>query len=131
MRRSTAGVSHATIAQPPRTVDSGLLLVGDGTQNWTRVHVDDLARLYVLVLTDAPGGKRYIGASGVNPTVCEVAQAVIGPDGALVSSAGEATSGRLGAGFAEALLIRRDSRKPAVGTDSSCADIAGLPRPRV
>ncbi|CAK7284494.1 NAD-dependent epimerase/dehydratase family protein [Streptomyces misionensis] len=49
--------------------------IGDGTQHWALVHVDDLARLYVAALR-APAGSVYVGVGGVNPTAKEVAEAL-------------------------------------------------------
>lgn len=84
------------------TDDNGsLTLIGSGDQHWTTVHVDDLADLYVRVLRQAPGGKAYIGVSGVNPTVRELGEAVTGD---VVPESDDATTARLGA-FGEALLL--------------------------
>lgn len=80
-----------------------LPLVGDGTQHWATVHVDDLAELYVSVLEKAPGGDIYIGASGENPTVRELAEAAAG--GKVVEEDPEDTRSRLGEHFADALLL--------------------------
>ncbi|WP_101946992.1 NAD-dependent epimerase/dehydratase family protein [Mycobacterium sp. 3519A] len=49
--------------------------IGDGTNHWALVHIDDLATLYVAAL-DAKSGSVYIGVGGVNPTAKEVATAV-------------------------------------------------------
>ena len=76
-------------------------LIGTGEQRWTTVHVDDLADLYVRVLEQAPGGRTYIGASGHNPTVRELGEA-LGHEVAPESP--DATVERLG-GFGEALLL--------------------------
>ena len=81
--------------------DGRLTLIGSGDQHWTTVHADDLADLYVRVLTQAPGGKAYIGASGVNPTVRELGEAVAET---VVPASDEDTVARLG-GFGEALLL--------------------------
>ena len=89
----------------PRTDDGALRMVGSGAQHWASVHVEDLADLYVTVLERAPGGELYIGASGVNPTVREMAQAAVGPDGTVAPEDDDATRARLGAGLAEALLL--------------------------
>ncbi|MBD8607725.1 NAD-dependent epimerase/dehydratase family protein [Aeromicrobium sp. CFBP 8757] len=83
-------------------VDGGTLtLIGSGEQHWTTVHVDDLADLYVRVLTRAPGGKAYIAASGDNPTVRELGEAVTPT---VEPESDDATLERLGA-FGEALLL--------------------------
>jgi nucleoside-diphosphate-sugar epimerase len=81
--------------------DGSLTLIGSGDQHWTTVHADDLADLYVRVLTRAPGGKAYIGASGDNPTVRELGEAVAE---SVTPESVEATAGRLGP-FGEALLL--------------------------
>lgn len=92
----------ALLASAPRTDDGVLTVIGDGSQHWTTVHVDDLAALYLLVLEGSPVG-RVIGASGHNPTVGELGEAISrGP----VAAEGDAASrARLGDLFAEALLL--------------------------
>ncbi|WP_218105593.1 NAD-dependent epimerase/dehydratase family protein [Streptomyces sp. Ncost-T10-10d] len=84
-----------------------LQLVGPGTQHWTTVHVDDLAELYVAVLERCEAGHRYVGASGVNPTVRELGEAASrrrGLEGRVAPETAAATTERLGA-FGEALLL--------------------------
>jgi len=85
-----------------------LRLIGDGTQHWATVHVDDLAALYVLALEQGTAGSVYIGASGHNPTVRElgeVAAEAAGVAGGVVAESAEETAERLGAGLTEALLL--------------------------
>ena len=103
--RADHGIPYDTIAKAPRTADGALVLIGDGEHHWATVHVDDLAELYVSVLERAPGGQVYIGASGVNPTIREIARAVVGPDGAVAPQSTQATRERLGEKFADALLL--------------------------
>ena len=98
-----SGIVAATVTGAPKT-GGKLQLVGDGTQHWAVVHVDDLAELYVSVLEKAPGGDIYIGASGENPTVRELAEAYAG-EGAAAEETAEETRARLGVGFAEAVLL--------------------------
>jgi nucleoside-diphosphate-sugar epimerase len=93
------------IADAPLTADGALTLVGDGDQHWTTVHVDDLADLYVLALDKSAPGEVFFGVSGTNPTVRELGEAVVGPDGAVAPDAPDATRERLGAGFADALML--------------------------
>lgn len=83
-------------------------LPGTGEQHWTTVHVDDLADLYVRAL-DASGGQAYIGASGQNPTVREVGEALTSEP---TFAGDEATVDTMGA-FGEALLLdqRADGAK--------------------
>ncbi|GAB3843471.1 NAD-dependent epimerase/dehydratase family protein [Dactylosporangium cerinum] len=89
----------------PRTDDGALRLVGSGDQHWATVHVEDLADLYLRVLGRAPGGEIYIGASGINPTVRELAQAAAGPNGVVVAESDDDSRERLGAYLADALLL--------------------------
>ncbi|GGM74587.1 NAD-dependent epimerase [Lentzea pudingi] len=49
--------------------------IGDGTNHWSLVHVDDLADLYVAALT-ARAGSVYVGVGGVDPTAYEIATAL-------------------------------------------------------
>ncbi|MFD7089116.1 NAD-dependent epimerase/dehydratase family protein [Streptomyces sp. NPDC056730] len=59
--------------------------VGDGSNHWSLVHVEDLAELYVLALA-APAGSIYAGVSDQWPTVLQVSEAVsraIGRPGAV------------------------------------------------
>lgn len=88
----------------PRGDDGAIELIGDGTQHWTSVHVDDLAELYRIVLEQGSGVGYVIGASGVNPTIAELGTALSGGAGVVASTADAARS-RFGAAFAEALLL--------------------------
>ena len=91
--------------------DGGVRLIGDGSQHWTTVDVDDLAAVYVLALEKGRAGATYIGASGQNPTVRELGEAIAaGSDvveGVRPESAAD-TRARLGA-----LPIRYAAGKPA------------------
>lgn len=98
-----------TIAQAPRTETGALHLIGDGSQHWTTVHVDDLAALYVDVLEQAPGGERYLGVGGENPTVLELGRAVVGQEGSLQPETVDESRERLGAEFADALLLSQEA----------------------
>jgi nucleoside-diphosphate-sugar epimerase len=98
------------IADAPRGngVVPALHLIGDGSQRWPTVHVDDLAALYVLAFEQADAGSLYIGASGDNPTVRDlgtVAAAAAGIAGGCETEAVEVTRARLGSDFADALLL--------------------------
>ncbi len=59
--------------------------VGEGTQRWPFVHVDDLAQLYVLAL-DAPSGTVLNAAAGPSIPVREVAEAAAEANGAVAES---------------------------------------------
>lgn len=81
-----------------------LQLIGDGSQHWVTVHVDDLAELYVSVLEKAPGGDIYIGSSGENPTVRELAEAAHGIGKTIDEQPADSRS-RFGEQYADALLL--------------------------
>ncbi|MEU3983808.1 NAD-dependent epimerase/dehydratase family protein [Streptomyces sp. NPDC026672] len=94
------------ITQAPRTDTGALTLLGDGTQHWVTVHVDDLADLYARVLLDGRTGSYWIGSDGRNPSVRalgEAASRAAGAHGAVVPESTEDTTRRLGA-FAEGVL---------------------------
>lgn len=92
------------ITDGPRTPDGALTLIGDGRQRWTLVHVDDLARLYRASLEhDGPLG-RVLASDGSPTTVREIGEAAAGPTGVAPETA-DATRERLGAAFADALLL--------------------------
>lgn len=92
------------ITDAPRGEGGELRLIGDGEQHWTWVHVDDLARLYELALThDGPLG-RLVGSDGNPTTVRAIADAVADGTG-VVAEPVELTRRRLGAEFADALLL--------------------------
>jgi nucleoside-diphosphate-sugar epimerase len=55
--------------------------VGDGTQRWPFVHVDDLAALYVLAL-DAPTATLLTAAAGPSIPVIDIAEAAAQANGA-------------------------------------------------
>jgi nucleoside-diphosphate-sugar epimerase len=79
-------------------------LFGPGTQRWATVHVDDLGALYALAYEQGARDAYYIGASGQNPTVMELAGAA-SRGNAVVKETREETHARLGAAFADALLL--------------------------
>ncbi|MFF5084991.1 NAD-dependent epimerase/dehydratase family protein [Actinoplanes sp. NPDC000266] len=58
-------------AQPGREAGA-VPYIGDGTNNWAMVHVDDIATLYAAAL-HAHAGTVYLGVGGVGPTAREVA----------------------------------------------------------
>ena len=85
----------------PAMLSAGKLpVVGDGSQHWTTVHVDDLADLYVLALA-APAGTVLHGISG-EVTMGELAAAVGGGEVERVTV--EEARERLG-GFGDALAL--------------------------
>jgi nucleoside-diphosphate-sugar epimerase len=99
------GLTAGMFSFGPRAGDGALRLVGSGEQHWATVHIEDVAELYVAALEHGPGGELYIAASGVNPTVREMAQAAVGPGGTVLPETDDETRQRLGAPFADALLL--------------------------
>lgn len=94
----------ALIPGGPRTGSGALTTIGDGHQRWATVHVDDLAELYVLLLEKGSGFGRVIAGGGDNPAVRDLTHAVAGSAG-VAPETDETTRARLGAGFADALLL--------------------------
>jgi len=95
-------------------------LVGDGSQHWTTVYVDDLGELYVLAFDLADGGTTYVAASGENPTVREIGIAAadgLGFQGAVRENSIEETYARLGKPFADALLLDQQAIGSAARID--------------
>lgn len=94
-------------------VAPALHLIGDGSQHWATVHVDDVAALYVLAFENGEAGQVYLAAGGANPTVRELGE--LAARAADVAGGVEAetvaqTEERLGAGLAEALLLDQQAR---------------------
>ncbi|WP_144764278.1 NAD-dependent epimerase/dehydratase family protein [Curtobacterium sp. 9128] len=82
-------------------------LVGDGSQRWTTVHVDDLAELYVLAVEHGAEDGYVLAATGDDPTVREMAEA--GAHGSpVVPESVDASRQRLGTEFADALLMHQE-----------------------
>ena len=92
------------LAGQPRTDDGRLTTLGSGVQHWTTIHVGDLAALYVAVVSSGTGHGPVLGVGGTNPTVAELS-AVLAGDAGVEAEEPAATEARLGAGFAEALLL--------------------------
>jgi nucleoside-diphosphate-sugar epimerase len=90
------------IVDAPRDGSGRLVLIGDGTQHWGVVHVDDLAALYVAVLESGRALGRVLAVTGENPTVRDLGEAT-GSD--VVPEPVEKTRARLGEAFADALLL--------------------------
>lgn len=92
------------IVDGPRTADGAIGLIGDGAQRWTWVHVDDLARLYEIALTRPEARGRLIASDGSPTTVRAIAERAAGAAGVSAETP-EATRARLGAVFADAILL--------------------------
>ncbi|MFJ4221532.1 NAD-dependent epimerase/dehydratase family protein [Curtobacterium luteum] len=83
-------------------------LVGDGSQRWTTVHIDDLGELYVLALHRAEQDGYVVAATGDNPTLREIAEAGAHGSPVVAESVTESRD-RLGAAFADALLLHQEA----------------------
>jgi nucleoside-diphosphate-sugar epimerase len=91
----------------PRDDAGRLIMLGDGRQHWSTVHVADLADFFVRALEDDSARGYYVVGDGANPTVAELTEAAavaVGAAGAVPGSDEEARA-RLGDYFAEVLLL--------------------------
>lgn len=114
------GIPNVVVSAAVADADGepALTLVGDGTQHWVTVQVDDLAALYVLALEKAEHGSTFIGANGNNPTTRELGEAASqfrGLGGRVLPVAPEAIVEQLGA-FGEALLVDQQASGQAART---------------
>ncbi|MEV7941295.1 NAD-dependent epimerase/dehydratase family protein [Kitasatospora sp. NPDC088264] len=90
----------------PGMVAGAIAYIGDGSQHWALVHVDDLAELYAATLRARPGAV-YAGVGGVDPTARECAEAIsrgAGLGGKTVSITLEEARAAMGA-FADAFAL--------------------------
>jgi nucleoside-diphosphate-sugar epimerase len=101
------GLVSSLVVDAPRTDAGALRLIGDGSQHWTLVHVDDLARLYLAVVEAVGVRGRVIGSDGSPTTVRALAEAVAVATAAagVAVETPDASRERLGAAFADALLL--------------------------
>jgi nucleoside-diphosphate-sugar epimerase len=91
----------------PRDDEGNLIMVGTGQQQWSTVHVADVADFFRRVLEDDSARGYYVLGNGVNSTVAEITKAAAvaaGAPGAVPGSDEEARA-RLGDYFAEVLLL--------------------------
>lgn len=112
------------LSQAPRTASGALTLIGDGTQRWVTVHVDDLAGLYTRVLVHGRSGSYWIASDGRNPsvrTLGEAASRAAGAQGAIAPETPEDTLRRLGA-LAQGLL-----RSQAASGDKARSELGWKP----
>ena len=91
----------------PRDDAGNLIMIGDGRQHWSTVHVADVANFFRRALENDSARGRYVVGNGINPTVAELTEAAavaVGAPGAVPGSDEEARA-RLGDYFAEVLLL--------------------------
>ena len=101
------GAIPGALLGSPRDDAGNLIMVGDGRQHWSTVHVADLADFFRRVLEDSTARGTYVIGNGLNPTVAELTEAAAvaaGAPGAAPGSEAEARS-RFGDYFAEVLLL--------------------------
>jgi nucleoside-diphosphate-sugar epimerase len=76
--------SDGTVLDPHKAIPVGgsqrdetreVSYIGDGSNHWSLVHIEDLARLYVAALKAQPGSV-YVGVGGVSPTAKDAALAL-------------------------------------------------------
>jgi nucleoside-diphosphate-sugar epimerase len=91
----------------PRDELGNLIMLGNGQQHWSTVHVADLANFFRRVLENDSARGTYVIGNGKRATVAEIteaAAAAAGGSGAVPGS-GEEARARLGDYFAEVLLL--------------------------
>lgn len=96
----------------PRDDEGNLIMIGDGQQHWSTVHVVDLADFFRRAIEQDSAHGYYVVGNGLNPTVAELTEAAavaVGAPGAVPGSETEARS-RLGDYFAEVLLLDQSTR---------------------
>jgi nucleoside-diphosphate-sugar epimerase len=100
----------------PRDDEGNLIMVGNGRQQWSTVHVADVADFFRRVLEHDSAHGYYVLGNGLHSTVAEITEAAAvaaGAPGAVPGSDDEARA-RLGDYFAEVLLLSQ-------GTDAAKA----------
>lgn len=83
------GRGYVPMLLSPHNSDEGPVVrhIGDGTNRWATVHVDDLADLYARALESAPPGSVYLGAAtDRSDRVRDIAAVVADRHGARVES---------------------------------------------
>jgi nucleoside-diphosphate-sugar epimerase len=91
----------------PRDELGNLIMLGNGDQHWTTVHVADLANFFRRVLENDSARGTYVIGNGETSSVAEITEAAAvaaGGSGAVPGSDAEARA-RLGDYFAEVLLL--------------------------
>jgi nucleoside-diphosphate-sugar epimerase len=91
----------------PRDDEGNLIMLGSGRQQWSTVHVADVADFFRRVLEDDSAHGYYVLGNGLTSTVAEITEAAAvaaGAPGAVPGSEEEARA-RLGDYFAEVLLL--------------------------
>lgn len=101
------GAVPGVLLGSPRDDVGNLIMIGDGRQHWSTVHVADIADFFRRALENDSARGYYVVGNGLNSTVAELTEAAAvaaGAPGAVPGSDDEARS-RLGDYFAEVLLL--------------------------
>ncbi len=102
-----AGGIPGLLLGSPRDDGGNLVMLGDGRQHWSTVHVADLADFFRRALEQETAHGYYVIGNGLSSTVADLTEAAaeaVGASGAVPGSEEEAR-GRLGGYFAEVLLL--------------------------
>ena len=102
------GIPRHFVDDVDRTGPTPVLpLIGDGSQHWATVHVDDLADLYVRIIgEESHTNEVYIATSEANETVADLTSAAAATMNATVKTENsEATAKRFGPALAALLLL--------------------------
>ncbi|WP_392672801.1 NAD-dependent epimerase/dehydratase family protein [Streptomyces sp. LN785] len=70
----SGGLVQSFFVEPGRTAGA-VPCIGDGSNHWALVHVDDIAELFVLAL-NAPAGSVYAGVGGQNLPLADITRAL-------------------------------------------------------
>jgi nucleoside-diphosphate-sugar epimerase len=91
----------------PRDELGNLIMLGNGQQHWSTVHVADLANFFRRVLENDSARGTYVIGNGEKSTVAQItkAAAVTAGGSGAVPGSGEEARARLGDYFAEVLLL--------------------------
>jgi nucleoside-diphosphate-sugar epimerase len=91
----------------PRDELGNLIMLGNGQQHWSTVHVADLANFFRRVLENDSARGTYVIGNGEKSTVAQItkAAAVAAGGSGAVPGSGEEARARLGDYFAEVLLL--------------------------
>ena len=95
-----------------RLANGTLPVIGDGGNQWSFIHVDDLAELYVLAFESAPAGSVYVAADGPSVAFKDVAAAC----GASRSATPAEARAELGS-LADALLLDQRAGSTRAGRE--------------
>ncbi|MCX4539367.1 NAD-dependent epimerase/dehydratase family protein [Streptomyces sp. NBC_01565] len=101
----SGGLAQSFFVEPARAAGA-VPRIGDGSNHWALVHVDDIAELYVLAL-NALAGSVYAGVSGQNLRLADITRALsraAGCPGRIESLTVDEAARRMGA-IAEAFAL--------------------------